>query len=110
LPFAIIPLIKLTNARPIMGEHASSTRVRVAAGACAVLVVAANGVLLESTIAELRHSAPWLCYVLAIAGVGALGLLVALCAAKLRCEREPVVEAKTPETEALPDKGPAWSG
>jgi manganese transport protein len=88
LPFAIVPLIKLTSARGIMGEHASSRGVRVASGACAILIVAANASLLESSIADLRASAPALSWVLTVASIGALGLLLALCAVKLRCERE----------------------
>jgi manganese transport protein len=105
LPFAIVPLIKLTSARGIMGEHASSRGVRVASGACAILIVAANASLLESSIADLRASAPALSWVLTVASIGALGLLLALCAVKLRCERE----TPPPATKVVRDQ-PASCG
>ena len=46
LPFALVPLIRYTASRRIMGEHATPPGVTAIAGAIAVTVVALNATLL----------------------------------------------------------------
>lgn len=50
IPFALIPLVSLTNDRRVMGESANGTLVRVALGIVVVLVVALNFALIALTI------------------------------------------------------------
>jgi manganese transport protein len=84
LPFAVIPLIKLTNCPSIMGVHTNSRSVRLGAGACAVLIIVANAALVESTIVELRAVAPRLAIVLSGVGLTALISLAWLGSLRLR--------------------------
>ena len=49
LPFAIIPLILFTSNSQIMGPFANGRGTKVAAWACAALIIALNGVLLVQT-------------------------------------------------------------
>jgi manganese transport protein len=50
IPFALIPLVRLTNDRRVMGESANGPLVRVALGIVVVLVVALNFALIALTI------------------------------------------------------------
>ena len=50
IPFALIPLIRLTGDRALMGEFADRMLVRVVAWAVAVLIVALNVVLIYLTV------------------------------------------------------------
>jgi manganese transport protein len=49
IPFALIPLIRLTGSRAVMGEHVDSVPLRVAGWASAFLVVALNLALIVLT-------------------------------------------------------------
>lgn len=50
IPFAMIPLLRLTGSRAVMGEHANPVWVRVAGGAVAALVVLLNLALVVLTL------------------------------------------------------------
>ncbi|WP_432505789.1 Nramp family divalent metal transporter [Kineococcus arenarius] len=50
IPFALVPLVRLTSDRALMGEHANRTGTRVAAGVAVTLVVALNACLLYLTL------------------------------------------------------------
>ncbi len=75
LPFAVIPLIKLTGSQFVMGEHKTSRTVRVLAGICAAAIVSANAALVIHTVGQLQASSPLAAAAVALAGIGALGLL-----------------------------------
>lgn len=51
LPFAVVPLVWLTSRRDVMGDLVNGRKVRLAAIAVAVLVIAMNVVLLAVTVA-----------------------------------------------------------
>ena len=53
LPFAIVPLLRLTSCRRLMGHELSGRSMRVASACCAVAVCAANALLLYRTCLEL---------------------------------------------------------
>jgi manganese transport protein len=84
LPFAVIPLIRLTSSPAVLGERVISARTRALAIASAVVIVAANTALVLGLIAELRHSAPAAAMLLTAAGSGALLLLVFVATVPLR--------------------------
>ena len=50
IPFALIPLIRLTGDREVMGDNVDSPALRVAGWASAFLIVALNVVLLALTL------------------------------------------------------------
>ena len=50
IPFAMIPLLRLTGSRAVMGERADATWVRVAGGLVAALVVVLNLALVVLTL------------------------------------------------------------
>jgi manganese transport protein len=50
IPFAMIPLLRLTGSRAVMGEHANPLWVRIAGGAVAALVVLLNLALVVLTL------------------------------------------------------------
>ena len=58
LPFAIIPLIHFTSNKARMGSFANNTWVKFSAWACTVAVVAANGWLVQQSIADWVKGAP----------------------------------------------------
>lgn len=49
IPFAVIPLVRLTSDRTLMGEHANSTLTKVVAWTVVALIVALNAALLVLT-------------------------------------------------------------
>ncbi len=50
IPFALIPLLRLTNDRAVMGESVNGRPVRLALGVIVVLVVALNLALIYLTV------------------------------------------------------------
>ena len=50
IPFALVPLLRLTSNRELMGANANSPLVKVALSAIVVLVVALNVLLIVLTI------------------------------------------------------------
>lgn len=87
LPFAVLPLIRLTSSKALMGGFVNGRVVRVAAWACAVLVTSANVALVSLTMHNLRESAPLLSSLLAGAAIAGLGLLGWVCFVPLRAPR-----------------------
>lgn len=51
IPFALVPLVRLTDSRRLMGEYANGTALRVAAWAAAALIVVLNVVLVILALA-----------------------------------------------------------
>lgn len=51
IPFALIPLVRMTSSREVMGEHASGVPVRVAGWVVVALIVALNLALIAITVA-----------------------------------------------------------
>lgn len=78
LPFAIIPLIHFTGNPARMGTFVNKPWVKVSAWACAVAVIAANGWLVQQSIADWVKAAPgqavpiWLASGIVVAMVGLL--------------------------------------
>jgi manganese transport protein len=52
IPFALIPLVRLTSSRELMGEHANRRATQVAATAAVVAVVVLNVALLWLTFTD----------------------------------------------------------
>ena len=52
LPFALVPLIRFTTSRRVMGEYVNARVVTVVAGVAAALVIACNGWLVLQTAAD----------------------------------------------------------
>ncbi len=73
LPFAIVPLLRLTRSRVVMGEHATGRWTTAGSVACALLVIAANAALLVHLVVEWRHDSPLLALT-----VGGLAVLAAV--------------------------------
>lgn len=84
LPFAIIPLIRLTSAPAIMGEHKITLPVKLAASACALCVVGANAALVIRTVEQLSTHAPLAAVAVGVLGAAALGLLCVIGTVALR--------------------------
>jgi manganese transport protein len=82
LPFALVPLIRLTAAREIMGAYANRRLVTSAAALAAALVIACNAWLVVQTLA--LHGGPAMLAVIATLGVAGTFLLGYLAFAPLR--------------------------
>ena len=82
LPFALVPLIRFTAARNVMGAYASSRKATVVASIAAGLIILCNGWLVMQTIGGNRGVVPMLC--LATLGIAALALLGYLALVPLR--------------------------
>jgi manganese transport protein len=110
LPFAVVPLVRLTNAPSVMGNAAASRSVMKAmAVACAIVIVAADAAFVQHLIMSWRDAAPHLADgMTAVAGAAAV-LLVFLCFVPLRKDRSP---ARLPNvTKDLPtlDRRTSWT-
>ncbi len=75
LPFAIVPLIRLTSSTRWMGGFASGRMLHATAVAVAAMIVALNVALVARTVVDLRATHPAAAVALAILVVGALGFL-----------------------------------
>jgi manganese transport protein len=75
LPFAVVPLVRLTGSAPIMGAHVSPTPLRVLATLCALAVVAANCALVWSILRQLRERWPVGAALGVLLGLATVGLL-----------------------------------
>jgi manganese transport protein len=104
LPFAIAPLVRLTNSPALMGKFANAAWLKVVAVACGVLITAANMALISRTLRDLAGSAPLTAGLLALAACGALALLGWVCVVPLR----PQAAAPSP-SELPPLPGPRWA-
>ena len=90
LPFALVPLIRFTASRQMMGVHANARAVSVAAWMAAVLIVLCNAWLVAQTIGELR--VPTLTGAFALVGTGGAVLLAYLALVPLRPSNDMRVE------------------
>jgi manganese transport protein len=84
LPFALVPLIRFTSSRRVMGARASGAFVSAIAAVAALLVIACNVWLVVQTFGVQRGTAMWM--LLAALLVGAFALLAYLAVAPLRIE------------------------
>jgi manganese transport protein len=82
LPFALVPLIRFTSSRRVMGEYVNTRAVSVVAGVAAALVIACNGWLVMQTAGD--HLPPSLMIFAMTIGLGAAGLLAYLALVPLR--------------------------
>jgi manganese transport protein len=82
LPFALVPLIRFTSARSVMGSYANRRSVSAVAASVAALVIACNGWLVVQTIRD-SLSPAWMALA-TVSGVAAIGLLVYLAVAPIR--------------------------
>jgi manganese transport protein len=82
LPFALVPLIRFTSSRRVMGARASGAFLSAIAAVAAVIVIACNAWLVVQTLGGQRG--PAMSIVLAALFVGALALLAYLALAPLR--------------------------
>jgi manganese transport protein len=87
LPFAVVPLIKLTSSRALMGEFANGALVRWSASVCALLIVVANSALVGRTVSQQWHSTPWVAALVAVCGAMSILLLVRVAVTTIRCDR-----------------------
>jgi manganese transport protein len=111
LPFAMVPLIRLTSARPLMGAHTNSPLMRAAAYGCAILILAANAALIMHIVATLQPASPRLAQLLTAASIVALGLLCVVARAPLRSAEPPpnltrVVTALTQRVDEIAPASP----
>jgi manganese transport protein len=98
LPFAIVPLIRFTSSRELMGRFANRSTVKLAASACALLVSAANAALVVRALSGWYPRAPFLTSLLGLVAVSAWALLLWISLVPLRHLRQtpPSVEPSSP--------------
>ena len=82
LPFALVPLIRFTSSRRVMGEYVNARAISIVAGVAAALVIACNGWLVMQTAVD--HLPPSLMIFAMTLGLGAAGLLAYLALVPLR--------------------------
>jgi manganese transport protein len=84
LPFAVVPLVRLTNSPSVMGSAASRPALRILALGCAALVIAADAALLRHLIASWDSDIPLLAHAVTAVSLVAAVLLAYLCWVPLR--------------------------
>jgi manganese transport protein len=82
LPFALVPLVRFTSSRTLMGEHATQAGWVVAAAVASLLAIGCNAWLVFDVIGA-RLPAAWMPWAMVVALAG-LGLLAYLALARLR--------------------------
>ena len=87
LPFAIVPLIRLTSSPQLMGRHRSRAWVRAAALGSAGLITLANAALVLRTVQQLAGASPILAAVLGTLGGAGLVFLAWIAGTPLRTPR-----------------------
>ena len=92
LPFAIVPLIRLTSSRAWMGDLASNAWLKTGATVCALLIVALNLLLVGKTIVDLEARAPWLAVCMGVLLLGSTALLVHITTVALGAATRPAVD------------------
>jgi manganese transport protein len=101
LPFAVVPLIRLTRSAELMGHFASSAWTHRASVACAALIVAANVALVTYAVRSLAHVSPLLAAGLCALALASLAFLAWVGWVPLRCEARSQAPAAPPCLEAL---------
>ena len=90
LPFALVPLIRFTASRDVMGAYANSRAITALAWIAALMIIACNAWLVMQTLTA--HLTATLAAAIAVFGFGAAVLLVYLAFAPLRAVDDSVVE------------------
>ena len=90
LPFALVPLIRFTASRAVMGAYVNARTITGAAAIAAALVIACNAWLVVQTITD--HVPPALMAVALAVGIAAVALLAYLAVTPLRAPDEAFVE------------------
>jgi manganese transport protein len=103
LPFAVVPLIRLTNAPQLMGRFASGPLTRRATVVCAVLILSANTALVVRTVQQLAAFSPVLAAAVAVLGVCGLAFLGWICWVPLRSDSSQASPGIDAEQRALLD-------
>ena len=83
LPFAIVPLMRVTNSTSWMGDFASKRVLKTAAVSCALIVLTLNLGLVTKALLDLRVDAPWLAAIAALSLVAALAFLIRIATVRL---------------------------
>jgi manganese transport protein len=97
LPFAVIPLIKMTSSRRVMGKFASPMVVQGLAWVAAAVIVALNAWLLLNVVSTWIAQAgpgaiwPWVTLVPAVVGIGMFLLYISLPDRWLRRKRKAAI-------------------
>jgi manganese transport protein len=84
LPFAVVPLIRLTSAPGLMGTDAISPWVRRAALLCAALILIANAALVARSIQELATTHSWVSWLLGATACAGIWFLYRVARVPLR--------------------------
>ena len=90
LPFALVPLIRFTASRAVMGAYVNARTITGAAAIAAALVIACNAWLVVQTITD--HLPPALMAMALVLGFAAAALLAYLAVTPLRAPDETFVE------------------
>jgi manganese transport protein len=99
LPFALVPLIRFTAARSVMGAYVNARAVTAIAAIAATLIIACNGWLVVESIGE--RLSPLLAAVALAFGIAAVTLLIYLARVPLRAPDEAFAE---PLRDVLPPR------
>ncbi|MES2353660.1 MAG: Nramp family divalent metal transporter [Pseudomonadota bacterium] len=76
LPFAVVPLMRLTGSSALMGDFMNRPLIKVLAIICAALIITANGALIARVFLEWEHCSMITAF-LAVSIVSGAGLLLA---------------------------------
>jgi len=98
LPFALVPLIRFTASREVMGAYVNSRTITTIASIATVLVIACNGWLVVQAIGAHRDVAVTAC--VAMLGAGALAFLVYLALTPLRLSEAGTGEGSSDQVDA----------
>jgi manganese transport protein len=82
LPFALVPLIRFTSSRRVMGAYVNGRGIMIVASIAAAMVIACNGWLVMQTVNESVPPA-WM-MLASVLAIGAIGLLAYLAIVPLR--------------------------
>jgi manganese transport protein len=101
LPFALVPLIRFTATRDVMGAYANARTITAFASIAALLIIGCNAWLIVETVGADRGALATAC--LAMLGVGALAFLAYLALTPLRVGETGASEAsRDPPTGNAP--------
>jgi manganese transport protein len=102
LPFAVVPLVRLTSCPALMGRFVNSMSVKLGACACALLVIGANALLVSRMMTRWHQTTPWLAY--GVGGLAAAALLLLVWVALV-----PLRGGATPSARGLPPTMSSWN-
>jgi manganese transport protein len=91
LPFAIVPLIRLTSASHLMGEFTTRPLIRNLASACAFVVILANAALVVRLVGDLSQTSPRAASLVATFALASLVFLVWIACVPLRGATKPAL-------------------